>query len=94
DDWSGGRAATLIRGLGKTLVDKGYRIVSGFGYGVGSAVITGALERIYSTRRSRVDDQLVLRPFPQEAVPDISWPELLKRYRNDLTDYAGAGIFL
>lgn len=94
DDWQGGRAPTLIRGLGKTLIDKGYRIVSGFGYGVGSAVITGALERIYSTRRSRVDDQLVLRPFPQEAVADASWPELLKRYRNDLADYAGAGIFL
>ncbi|MGZ9034095.1 MAG: SIR2 family protein, partial [Rhodospirillales bacterium] len=94
DDWQGGRAPTLIRGLGKTLIDKGYRIVSGFGYGVGSAVITGALERIYSTRRSRVDDQLVLRPFPQEAVADASWPELLKRYRSDLADYAGAGIFL
>lgn len=93
-DWQGGRAPTLVRGLSKTLVDKGYRIVSGFGFGVGSAVITGALERIYSTKRSRVDDQLVLRPFPQEAVADTSWPELLKRYRNDLADYAGAAIFL
>lgn len=93
-DWQAARAPTLIRGLGKTLIDKGYRIVSGFGYGVGSAVITGALERIYSTKRSRVDDQLVLRPFPQEAVADTSWPELLKRYRSDLADYAGAAIFL
>lgn len=93
-DWQGGRAPALIRGLGKTLIDKGYRIVSGFGYGVGSAVITGALERIYSTKRSRVDEQLVLRPFPQDAVADASWPELLKRYRSDLADYAGAAIFL
>lgn len=93
-DWQDGRAPALVRGLGKTLIDKGYRIVSGFGYGVGSAVITGALERIYSVKRSRVDDQLVLRPFPQEAVADATWPELLKRYRNDLADYAGAAIFL
>ena len=93
-DWSSGRARTFIRGLGKTLIDKGYRIVSGFGYGVGSSVISGALERIYATRRSKTDDQLILRPFPQDAVEDVSWPELLKRYRDDLTDYAGAAIFL
>lgn len=93
-DWTSERARRFIRGLGKTLVGKNYRIVSGFGYGVGSSVISGALERMYATRRSKTDDQLILRPFPQEVVGEMSWPELLKRYRDDLTDYAGAAVFL
>lgn len=93
-EWSNERARRLIRGLGRTLVGKNYRIVSGFGYGVGSSIISGALERMYATRRSKSDEQLILRPFPQEAVGELSWPELLKRYRDDLTDYAGAAVFL
>lgn len=93
-DWTSERARRFIRGLGKTLVGKDYRIVSGFGYGVGSSVISGALERIYATRSSKTDDQLILRPFPQDAVGELSWPDLLKRYRDDLTDYAGAAVFL
>jgi Sir2- and TIR-associating SLOG family/SIR2-like domain len=92
--WPTDRARALVRGLSKTLVDKGYRLVSGFGLGVGSSVISGALEQIYSKKRAKMEDQLILRPFPQESVADFSWPDVLKRYRDDLTDYAGAAVFL
>ena len=92
--WPTERARALVRGLSKTLVDKGYRLVSGFGLGVGSSVISGALEQVYSKKRAKIEDQLILRPFPQELVGDVSWPDLLKRYREDLTDYAGAAVFL
>ena len=92
--WPTERARALVRGLSKTLVDKDYRLVSGFGLGVGSAVISGALEQVYSKKRAKIEDQLILRPFPQEPVGDVPWANLLKRYREDLTDYAGAAVFL
>jgi hypothetical protein len=49
---------------------------------------------VYSKKRAKMEDQLILRPFPQEYVADFSWPDVLKRYRDDLTDYAGAAVFL
>jgi hypothetical protein len=92
--WPVDRARGFVHGLSKTLVDKEYRVVSGFGQGVGSAVISGALERIYAQQRSKIADQLILRPFPQSSTHEVSWPELLRRYRDDLTDYAGACVVL
>jgi hypothetical protein len=92
--WPTDRARALVRGLSKTLVDKGYRLISGFGLGVGSSVISGALEQIYSKKQAKMEDQLILRPFPEDSLADFSWPDLLKRYRDDLTDYAGAAVFL
>jgi Sir2- and TIR-associating SLOG family/SIR2-like domain len=92
--WPMDRAWGFIRCLSKTLVEKEYRVISGFGHGVGSAVISGALERIYSQKRSKIADQLILRPFPQPSSHEVSWPELLRRYRDDLTDYAGACVVL
>jgi hypothetical protein len=92
--WPMDRAREFIRNLGKSLVKKEYRVISGFGRGVGSAVISGALEQIYSKRRSEVADQLILRPFPESKAREISWSEYLRRYRDDLTDYAGACVAL
>lgn len=92
--WPIERARSFVRGLSKTLVDKEYRLVSGFGYGVGSAVITGALEHIYARKRAKMEDRLILRPFPQDAASAASFPAMLKRYREDMADYAGAAVFL
>ena len=47
------------------LIQDEFNIISGFGVGVGSAVITGALEEIYM-HNTRINNQrLLLRPFPQ-----------------------------
>ncbi len=92
--WPVDRAREFIRNLGKALVKNEYRVISGFGRGIGSAVISGALEQIYSQRRSEVADQLILRPFPESKPGEISWPEYLRRYRDDLTNYAGACVAL
>jgi hypothetical protein len=40
----------FIHGLTKKLVEEKYSVVNGFGLGVGSAVINGALEAIYNQR--------------------------------------------
>lgn len=79
--------------LSKELVSKDYRIVSGFGLGIGSSVISGALESIYMSGGKLDDDQLLLRPFPQQA-GKMDLKLLWKKYREDMISYAGIAIFL
>ena len=81
-NWPTERARAFVRGLSKTLVNRGYRLVSGFGYGVGSSMIAGALEHIYATRRGKIEDQLILRPLPGEHSSD-PWDTVARRYRED-----------
>ena len=92
--WTMDRARKLVRELSKTLIDKGYRLVSGFGYGVGSAVISGALEQIYATKRGKMEDQLTLRPFPYDIIGSTDWEATARRYREDMAEYAGAAVFM
>lgn len=92
--WPTERARKLVRGLSKTLVDRGYRLVNGFGYGVGSSVIAGALEHIYATKRGKMEDQLILRPFPHDIIGSDDWESVARRYREDMANYAGAAVFL
>lgn len=92
--WPIERARKLVRTLSKTLVNRGYRLVSGFGYGVGSAVIAGALEHIYATKGGKMEDQLILRPFPHDIIGGDDWMAVARRYREDMANYAGAAIFL
>lgn len=54
----------FIHRLARLLIHKQYRIVNGFGWGVGTAVINGALEAIYDSQGKISESQLVLRPFP------------------------------
>jgi len=61
------------------IVGKNLRIVSGFGLGIGSSVINGALEEIMSTKYKHVNEHLCLRPFPQ----NISAPQKRERLWGD-----------
>lgn len=53
----------FISKLSGRLIYEGYKIVSGYGLGVGSAVISGALSEIYYNQKKSLTDQLILRPF-------------------------------
>lgn len=92
--WDRDSAEALVSRISRELVANGYRIVSGFGLGVGSAVITGALEKIYSDSDLSVDERMVLRPFPQTAQPGKSRAQLYTHYREDLVSLAGTAIFV
>lgn len=80
--------------LSRRLIAADYNIISGFGLGVGNAVIAGALQEIYMNRRSINTDRLLLRPFPQGAVDAATKPVLWKKYREDMISRAGISIFL
>lgn len=80
----------FIFSLSQEILKLGYRIVTGFGLGIGSSVISGAIK--YLTEKSlKIDeDYLVLRPFPQ----DKEGKELWSAWRRDMISYAGISIFL
>ena len=72
------------------LIQDEFNIISGFGVGVGSAVITGALEEIYM-HNTRINNQrLLLRPFPQGKEARVLW----QQYREDMISRAGISIYI
>jgi hypothetical protein len=92
--WGKGKAIEFINDLSKRLIKENYDIISGFGVGVGSYVITGALEQIYLRNKVINDDRLVLRPFPQGIEDEEKRNTLWKKYRQDMISRAGISIFI
>ncbi|HAV90666.1 MAG TPA: hypothetical protein DCW44_05285 [Eubacterium sp.] len=93
-DYSDEEALQLIGMLSKDLIKKDYNLISGFGLGVGSAVITGALEEIYMKNKTINEDRLLLRPFPQGIIDENTRKKLWKQYREDMISRAGVSVVL
>lgn len=92
--WDRGSAEVLASKLAGTLVHENCRITSGFGLGIGSAVINGALEVIYAEKFRHVDEHLCLRPFPQNISDPNERAERWKKYREDMLSETGVAIFI
>lgn len=87
-------ALSFVHKLSYSISSKGYKIVSGVGYGIGSAVINGATEYIFSTKYRHLDDALVLRPFPQVVTGTKSKEERNLEYRQEMMKHAGIALFI
>ncbi len=87
-------ALKFIQLLSKELIANNFNIISGFGWGVGSAVIMGALPEIEKLQRSRYEDRLLLRPFPQGIEDKEEREHMQKKYREDMISCAGISLFL
>lgn len=87
-------ALGLMHELGNRLIREEYNIISGFGLGIGSAVITGALQEIYMRRKTINENRLLLRPFPQGIENEDTRQKLWKQYREDMISRAGISIFV
>lgn len=83
-------AMEFVFDLSKQFIGKDYNLISGFGLGIGSAVIAGALEEIYVKKHMINDNRLLLRPFPQGEEYKKMW----KQYREDMISRAGISIFI
>lgn len=92
--WNDNSVDAFTHSLAKELVKCNYRIISGFGLGIGSTVINGALEEIMQSKYKHVDEHLCLRPFPQIVSGEIPRDELWKRYREDMLAQAGIAVFI
>ncbi|MDE0842583.1 SIR2 family protein [Psychrobacter pacificensis] len=80
----------FVSSLTQEILKLGYRVVTGFGLGIGSSVISGAVKYLLENRLKIDEDHLVLRPFPQNEEGRQLWTA----YRKDMISYAGISIFL
>lgn len=94
NSWGEKICQKFIHDLSYELVSNKFKIISGFGLGVGSSVISGALEFIYMKPNDSSQEQLILRPFPQSSNGSIPIPHLWHKYRTDMLSHAGVAIFI
>lgn len=80
----------FVSSLSQEILKLGYRIVTGFGLGIGSSVISGSIKYLTEQRLKIDEDYLILRPFPQNK----EGKELWSAWREEMIDYAGISIFL
>lgn len=92
--WNRIEAQTFIHNLSKSIITSGFRIVNGFGWGVGSAVINGALDAIYERPDRYSEEQLKVKPFPQFKTGEKELPILWEEYRQRMLKFAGIAIFV
>lgn len=88
------KAQLFLHNLSKNLCKNNFSIITGFGLGVGSAVINGALEYVFSTQYQHIGEYLTLRPFPQFVSGRQKLPELWRQYREEMIGKAGIAIFV
>lgn len=92
--WSKESAEELAYQLSKTLVNRDYKITSGFGLGIESSIINGALDEIYTTKYRHINEHLCLRPFPQGIADTAKRKSLFTKYRYEMLAQAGIAIFM
>jgi Sir2- and TIR-associating SLOG family/SIR2-like domain len=85
------RLEGVSRGLGERLIHDGFRLVSGFGLGIGEQVVLGALRALYFQSTGHHDDRALIRPFPRAADPALQ-SAANARHREDLISRVGAVV--
>jgi hypothetical protein len=92
--WGSEAANALVYELSRELVKNHYRLISGFGKGIGSSVVNGVLAHVFSTKYQHLDESIILRPFPQLVPPDVDKKQLWTNYRTEMVEVAGIAVFL
>ena len=86
-------AQNFIHKLSFGLSKNGYRIVNGYGKGVGEFVLNGVAEYCL-THNSKINDFLTLMPFPQNSSLGIDLDTLYKENREQMIENCGIAIFV
>lgn len=92
--WSRADAENFIHRLSHQIAEKKNRVITGFGVGVGGAVINGALAYLNEAGKTISDEDLVMRPFPQVATGAGTLAEQWTEYRKAMLDHAGIALFI
>jgi hypothetical protein len=93
-DFTEREAQNFIHLISSELVKNKLTVINGFGLGVGSAVINGALDAVYSNPKKYSENQLVVKPFPQFPSGGKNLKELWEEYRQNMISRAGIILFL
>lgn len=93
--WTKERVSEFVTALSRRLA-KDYNVMTGFGLGVGSDVINGALQTFENEKIKNWGNRLIMRPFPQfdEKTPDAVRQSRWNEYRRAFLSGTGASIFL
>lgn len=94
ENWSEEKVNQYCYDLSSFLISKDYKIISGFGLGIGSSVINGALDQIYKTKYRHVSEHLGLFPFPQNDNGEKPLKERWTENREQMISESGVCIFL
>ena len=92
--WGKDKAEELARKVAESLVKNDFKVTSGFGLGIGSSVINGALSEIYRSKYKHTDEYLCLRPFPQGIRDATERQNVFTQYRKDMISDTGVAIFM
>jgi hypothetical protein len=92
--WSRTDAENFIHRLSHQIAEKKNRVITGFGVGVGGAVINGTLAYLNEAGKTISDEDLVMRPFPQVATGTATLAEQWTEYRKAMLDYPGIAVFV
>lgn len=90
--WNATRAHQLLAGLSSALIRKRLNVVTGFGLGVGTSVVSGALETILGDKAKYRDTQLQASPFPVSA-DDRGRSKLYRQHRERVLAKCGIAVF-
>lgn len=93
-EWTQNAAEGFLHDLSYTLSQTGCRIVTGFGLGVGSPVINGALANLNEAGKTISDEDIVMRPFPQVATDGGNLADQWKTYRIQMLEQSGIVLFV
>lgn len=86
-------ASKFIVDLSRKLTIEKNKIISGYGIGVGGYVIDGVMSAIFE-EKLRIDDHLILRPFPQHAINKQNLEEIWESHRRGTISLASYAIFM
>jgi hypothetical protein len=92
--WSRPTAEEFLHKLSYQIAENKNRIITGFGVGVGSAVINGALAFLNDAGKTISDEDLVMRPFPQVATGGANLANQWTDYRRAMVEFAGIALFV
>lgn len=93
EPWGEHAVQEFMRKLGKLLISRGFRIVSGVGLGTGNALISGAIQEIVQSSK-KIDQELIMRPFPLFIEDNNEREKAWSAYRLDMISRCGIAIFL
>ncbi|CRD50721.1 SIR2 family protein [Stenotrophomonas maltophilia] len=90
--WDPARAHQFLSGLSAALIRKRLNVVTGFGLGVGTSIVSGALETILGNPGRYREKQLQASPFPVSADSRTRRP-LFRQHREKILAKCGIAIF-
>ena len=91
--WHSEHAHEFVSMLSERMVVEGYKIISGFGLGIGSFVINSAVQAITKIRNGHISEYLKINPFPFQLSIDEK-KEFNQMYRDQILSECGVGIFI